>query len=317
MRRAEIVLDILRENKELKGMPYVNLDEDLMEWICEESINVLKSEETLLKLTAPLNIVGDVHGQFVDLMRYFDMEGMPPNANYLFLGDYVDRGFNSVETIVTLLCLKLLYPQNIWLLRGNHETYEVSEIYGFCEECTKRYSKQLWLRFVDVFDMLPIAAVVNERIFCVHGGLSQHLEHVSQIEYIERPVSIPMSGLLTDLLWADPSSEINGFAPSDRGTSYLFGVDVLQEFVERYDYDLVCRAHQVVMNGFDFPFPDNQGIVTVFSAPNYCYEYGNKGSLLKIDDHLSCSFTILEPIQTPHDNVTYGIDRCASPMYVT
>jgi len=145
-------------------------------WLCEQSRKILISQPILLELEAPLKVCGDTHGQYFDLMRLFDYGGYPPDSNYLFLGDYVDRGRQSLETICLLLAYKIRYPENFFLLRGNHECSTINRIYGFYDECKRRYSVKVWKTFTDVFNCLPIAAIIDEKIFCTHGGLSPDLK---------------------------------------------------------------------------------------------------------------------------------------------
>lgn len=234
--------------------------------ICSIARNLLLSQPVLLELNAPLHIVGDIHGQYTDLLRIFDTSGYPPSANYLFLGDYVDRGKQSLETILLLLCYKLKYPENFFLLRGNHECANISRIYGFHDECKRRCNIKVWKTFTDVFNCLPIAAVVAEKIFCVHGGLSPNLTDMNEIRNIVRPTEIPGQGLLTDLLWSDPAN-IKDWGPNDdRGVSWTFGRKVVANFLKRHNLDLVCRSHMVVESGYEFFGERN--LVTIFSAPN-------------------------------------------------
>ena len=236
---------------------------------------------------------GDIHGQFHDLLRLFEHCGFPPDANYLFLGDYVDRGKNGIETIVMLLAYKVLYPENFFLLRGNHECASINRIYGFYDECKRRFNIKMWKKFQDAFNVLPFAAVVDEKIFCIHAGLSPDLNTPEQVKNIARPVDVPDSGLMCDLLWSDPEADIQGWAENDRGVSYTFGADVVSKFLQKHDYDLIVRAHQVVEDGYEF-FADRQ-LVTLFSAPNYCGEFDNAGAVMAIDESLMCSFRILKP----------------------
>jgi serine/threonine-protein phosphatase PP1 catalytic subunit len=235
--------------------------------ICAAAREVFLSQPALLELSPPVKIVGDVHGQYTDLIRMFEMCGFPPAANYLFLGDYVDRGKQSLETILLLLCYKLKYPENFFLLRGNHECANVTRVYGFYDECKRRCNVKIWKTFVDTFNTLPIASIVAGKIFCVHGGLSPSLSHMDDIRQISRPTDVPDYGLLNDLLWSDPADNLDAdWATNERGVSYCFGKKVIMEFLQRHEFDLVCRAHMVVEDGYEF-FNDRI-LVTVFSAPN-------------------------------------------------
>lgn len=236
--------------------------------VCQAAREVFLSQPTLIELSPPVKIVGDTHGQYQDLLRMFDMCGFPPAANYLFLGDYVDRGKQSLETILLLLCYKIKYPENFFLLRGNHECANVTRVYGFYDECKRRVNIKIWKTFIDVFNTLPIAAIVASKIFCVHGGLSPSLSNMDDIRRIERPTGIPDYGLLNDLLWSDPSDTALDWEDNERGVSYCFGKAVIQQFLTQYDFDLICRAHMVVEDGYEFW--NERTLVTVFSAPNYC-----------------------------------------------
>ena len=238
---------------------------------------------------------GDLHGQYFDLLRLFEYGGFPPDSNYLFLGDYVDRGKQSLECICLLLAYKIKYPENFFLLRGNHECASINRIYGFYDECKRRYSIKLWKTFTDCFNCLPVSAIVDEKILCMHGGLSPDLQRLDQISRIMRPTDVPDSGLLCDLLWSDPDKDVSGWGENDRGVSYTFGADIVSKFLDDHDLDLICRAHQVVEDGYEF-FAKRQ-LVTVFSAPNYCGEFDNAGAMMSVDDTLMCSFQILKPAE--------------------
>ncbi|KAJ6670657.1 SERINE/THREONINE-PROTEIN PHOSPHATASE [Salix viminalis] len=243
----------------------------------------------------PLRLPGDIHGQYSDLLRLFEYGGFPPSANYLFLGDYVDRGKQSLETICLLLAYKIKYPENFFLLRGNHESASINRIYGFYDECKRRFNVKLWKTFTDCFNCLPVAALIDDKILCMHGGLSPDLTNLDQIRNLPRPTDIPDSGLLCDLLWSDPDKDIKGWGMNDRGVSYTFGPDKVAEFLMKSDMDLVCRAHQVVEDGYEF-FAERQ-LVTIFSAPNYCGEFDNAGAMMSVDETLMCSFQILKPAE--------------------
>lgn len=251
------------------------------------------SQPTLLEIRAPVVICGDVHGQYYDLLRIFHCAGEPDETNYLFLGDYVDRGAYSLEVIALLFCYRLKYPDNFFLLRGNHETASINRVYGFYDECKRRYNVKLWKTFCDVFNCLPVAATVGGRIFCCHGGLSPEMESLDQIRNIMRPTDVPDTGLLADILWSDPSKTTKQWGESERGISCTFGKDVVHEFLKKFNFDLVCRAHQVMEDGYEF-FAD-RGLITIFSAPNYCGDFDNAGAILVVDKTMCCSLKILKP----------------------
>jgi len=263
--------------------------------LCSATRDVFLSQSALLELEAPLKICGDVHGQFHDLLRLLEYGGFPPESNYLFLGDYVDRGKQSLETITLLFAYKCKYPENFFLLRGNHECASITRIYGFYDECKRRHNIKLWKVFCDVFDCLPVCGLVDEKIICMHGGLSPEIQNMEQIARLVRPTDVPDSGLVCDLLWADPEKDITGWAENDRGVSYIFGPDIVASFLQKHNMDLVCRAHQVVEDGYEF-FAKRQ-LITLFSAPNYCGEFDNAGAMMAIDDTLMCSFKVLKPVR--------------------
>ncbi|GAB7358559.1 hypothetical protein MBLNU230_g2621t1 [Neophaeotheca triangularis] len=264
--------------------------------ICTQARELFLSQPALLELATPVKIVGDVHGQYTDLIRMFEMCGFPPNSNFLFLGDYVDRGKQSLETILLLLCYKLRYPENFFLLRGNHECANVTRVYGFYDECKRRCNVKVWKTFVDTFNALPIAAIVAGKIFCVHGGLSPSLSHMDDIRNIARPTDVPDYGLLNDLLWSDPADMEADWEANERGVSYCFGKKVIMEFLQKHDFDLVCRAHMVVEDGYEFF--NERILVTVFSAPNYCGEFDNWGAVMSVSAELLCSFELLKPLDS-------------------
>ncbi|EIW69591.1 serine/threonine-protein phosphatase PP-Z1 [Tremella mesenterica] len=262
--------------------------------VCAAAREVFLSQPTLIELSPPVKIVGDVHGQYADLIRMFEMCGFPPQANYLFLGDYVDRGKQSLETILLLLCYKIKYPENFFLLRGNHECANVTRVYGFYDECKRRTNIKTWKTFIDVFNTLPIASIVASKIFCVHGGLSPSLKSMDDIRRIQRPTDVPDFGLLNDLVWSDPSDTTMDWEDNERGVSYCYGKSVINAFLATHDMDLICRAHMVVEDGYEFY--NDRTLVTVFSAPNYCGEFDNFGAVMSVSEDLLCSFELLKPL---------------------
>lgn len=264
--------------------------------ICRAARDIFLSQPPLLELSPPVKVVGDVHGQYGDLLRLFGMCGFPPQSNYLFLGDYVDRGKQSLETILLLLCYKIKHPENFFLLRGNHESASVTRIYGFYDECKRRSSMKTWRTIIDTFNTLPIAAIVAQKIFCVHGGLSPSLTSINEIKALERPTDVPEYGLLNDLLWSDPTDGPNEWEDNERGVSYCYNKVAINKFLQRFGFDLVCRAHMVVEDGYEF-FND-RSLVTVFSAPNYCGEFDNWGAAMSVSEELLCSFELLKPLDS-------------------
>ena len=182
----------------------VKIREKDISLLCKLTREIFMEQPVFLELEAPIKICGDTHGQFVDLLRLFEYGGFPPEANYLFLGDYVDRGKNSLETIILLLAYKVKFKENFFLLRGNHECGQINRIYGFYDECKRRYSIRMWKEFQDVFNCMPIAALIDDKILCMHGGLSPELVTVAQLQQITRPTEVPENGLLCDLVWSDP-----------------------------------------------------------------------------------------------------------------
>lgn len=258
------------------------------------------NQPVFLELGAPINILGDIHGQYFDLLRLFDYGGYPPSNNYLFLGDYVDRGKQSIETICLLMVYKILYPENFFMIRGNHEAQTVNQLYGFYDECRRRYNIRLWKKFVEMFNWLPVAALIDEKIFCVHGGLSPDLKTIEQLYEIHRPTDVPNSGLLCDILWSDPSPDVDDWGENERGVSYVYSDKIVEEFLNKNNLELICRAHQVVEDGYEFF--SKRKLVTVFSAPDYCGEYGNCASMMTVDENLKCSFKVLRPLSETENN---------------
>jgi len=294
---VDTIIELLLGFQNRKNTKDEVLEESQVRYLCTTAKQVMMGQPMLLDVPPPVKILGDIHGQYRDLLRLFKKGGFPPESSYLFLGDYVDRGKLGIEVICLLLAYKIRYPTGFWLLRGNHECASINRIYGFYDECKRKYNYQTWKLFIQCFDCFPIAAIVGSKIFCVHGGLSPEITHLSQILAIKRPISVPDAGIITDILWSDPDSNNDGWGENDRGVSYTFGKDVLQSFLNRHDLDLVCRAHQVVEDGYKF-FPGRL-LITIFSAPNYC-SFENAAAMMAVDETLMCSFQVMqfEPAQS-------------------
>ena len=267
--------------------------------MCTKVIELLIEEANIQHIDTPVTICGDIHGQLHDLITLFKTGGELPDTQYLFLGDFVDRGFYSFESFLLLISLKLRYPDRITLIRGNHESRQITTVYGFYDECLRKYgSINVWRYCCEVFDYLSLGAIVggSQGVFCIHGGLSPDIDTVDQIRVLDRKKEVPHEGGMCDLLWSDPEL-VNGWSISPRGAGYLFGENEVNKFLHDNNISLIARAHQLVMEGYKEMF--NQGLVTVWSAPNYCYRCGNVASVLTIGDDLSREYKVFEA--SPHD----------------
>ncbi|VWU52997.1 serine/threonine protein phosphatase 4, putative [Hepatocystis sp. ex Piliocolobus tephrosceles] len=269
------------------------LGEKEVKILCEEVKTLLLNEENIRHVHLPVIICGDIHGQFYDLKELFIIGNNLPESNYIFLGDYVDRGKHSVETFLLLLALKVRYPSQVTLIRGNHETRQISEVYGFYDECIKKYgSINVWKYCTEVFDYLSVGAVVENDYFCIHGGLSPLFINIDELKKINRYLEVPKTGILCDILWSDPMDK-EGWNKSPRGAGYLFGPDIVKKFCYVNNIQFIARAHQLVMEGYKWWF--EKKLVTVWSAPNYCYRCGNIASIMELYDHSVFQFKCFGP----------------------
>lgn len=263
--------------------------------IITKTTKVLSSESNLLDLMDPVTIVGDIHGQFFDLLRIFELGGNFESTKYLFLGDYVDRGSFSIEVILLLYAIKLSYPKNIFLLRGNHECRQMTTFFNFRNECLHKYDIEVYDVIMESFDNLPLACIVNNKFIGVHGGISPELITLQDILELERVTEPPRSGLFCDLLWSDPIDNDSGlcpenFKPNDvRGCSFFYGSTVVSAFLKKNKLLSVLRAHEVQIDGYKMHKWGSTGfpaIITIFSAPNYCDVYNNKGAVVKFNNNV-------------------------------
>ncbi|KAM0786092.1 Protein phosphatase methylesterase 1 [Microbotryomycetes sp. NB124-2] len=259
-----------------------HLPESAMKHLCSVVRSLLIEESNVQPVASPVTVCGDIHGQLWDLLELFRIGGDAPDTSYIFMGDFVDRGYYSLETLSLLLVLKAKYPDRITLLRGNHESRQITQVYGFYDECQQKYGNaNVWKACCSVFDYLNLAAIIDGTVLCVHGGLSPELRTLDQIRVIARAQEIPHEGAFCDLMWSDPD-DIETWSVSPRGAGWLFGSKVTNEFNHVNNLSLIARAHQLVQEGYKFMFAPENNLVTVWSAPNYCYRCGNVASVMQV-----------------------------------
>jgi len=307
--QGNIILKNLKAHLQKEGR--LRLEDALK--IISMAQNIFKNEPNLLRLSDPITVCGDVHGQFFDLLRLMEAGGDPSSNQYLFLGDYVDRGCFSTEVVFYLFAHKACYPTSFFMLRGNHECRHLTAFFNFKDECIYKYNEALYDAVMNCFDMLPISATINKKFFCVHGGLSPDIRSLREIEELNRFREVPREGAFCDLLWSDPVEEnredddgdedaLNWFSHNDtRQCSFVFGVEAVQTFLTKNRLTAMIRAHEVQYNGYKMHFVNQQSqiprVITIFSAPNYCDVYKNKGACLKFDNEL---LNIRQFVCSPH-----------------
>ncbi|KAH3766471.1 serine/threonine-protein phosphatase PP2A catalytic subunit [Pelomyxa schiedti] len=256
-----------------------------LRFLTEGAIFLLKKEPNLMTLQFPIAIVGDIHGQLEDLHTVFKLLGSPQHRSFLFLGDYVDLGHHSLQCISLLLALKLLFPSSVTLLRGNHESRQMTRVYGLYENCRVAYKELAsWEWLCDVFDCLPLAATIGNKVFAVHGGPSQELPEISDILKLDRFVdSAPVdAGIITDFLWSDPDTRTEDWSASPRGAGFLYGRRACKSFLSRNNLQFIVRSHQLVMDGIFWEL-DNL-VCTIYSCCNYGYRCGNQGAAVVMEE---------------------------------
>lgn len=269
-----------------------HLPEADMKLLCATVRAMLVEESNIQPVSSPVTICGDLHGQFWDLKELLRKGGMVPGTAYIFMGDFVDRGHYSLETVSLLFALKARYPDKVTLLRGNHESRQITQVYGFYDECQQKYgSSAVWKACCNVFDYLNLAAIIDGETLCVHGGLSPDIRTLDQIRVLSRAQEIPHEGAFCDLMWSDPD-DVENWAVSPRGAGWLFGGGVTREFNHANSLKLIARAHQLVQEGYKHMF--DGALVTVWSAPNYCYRCGNLASILTIEESGERRFTVYD-----------------------
>ncbi len=277
--------------------------------LAREFTLILQSQPMVSSLRTPVKIFGNLHGNYTDLMRFFEFWKAPTESAlggdidslaYVFLGNYVDRGTRSLETVCLLMALKLKYPDQIFLLRGNHEDRAINAVYGFGDECRARLHEDIkspdsvYQAINNAFSWLPLAAIIEDKILCIHGGIGPNIRHVEDLLRVARPIDLAQDnatkdqGVLMDALWSDPTAcdtELGyrrNFIRDNGGSESImkFGPDRVDHFLETNKLELIIRGHEIALDGFD-TFAGGK-LITVTSCTNYCGKHNNSACILAI-----------------------------------
>jgi len=284
------------------------IEEANVQFLCEKARDIFREEENVHPVPTPCVFVGDIHGQWYDLMEMFKKaKAWPPDKTFLFLGDYVDRGYYSVESVCLLVALKVKYPKQVYMIRGNHESRQITQVYGFYDECLRKYgTPNVWKFFCDLFDYMPLSALVDNKIFCVHGGLSPKIDVIDDIRKLERVQEVPHEGAICDLIWSDPDDRV-GWGVSPRGAGFTFGAGITDQWSSKNNLLLTARAHQLIMEGYQWTHA--QKLITLFSCPNYSYRCGNSAAIMDVpsaDNINDMEITVFDAAPRPTDSSSAG-----------
>lgn len=265
-----------------------DISADTMMGVALEAKKVLRIEPTVLRLVTDIVIVGDIHGNLWDLYRILNVCGLPPVTKYLFLGDLVDRGTHSAHACCLVFAMKVKWPESVFVIRGNHEYRDLGLRGGFYSDTKVMYPMHdVFGLFVETFDFLPLAAIIDHKVFCVHGGIAPG-NIIDQLNEFQRPVPKDKERLVNDLLWSDPGHDVTGFEPSKRGGGHIFGSDAVKSFLSASGMEMIIRGHECVNEGYRYSF-DNT-LLTLFSASGYCGCMDNRGAVCKLKKDMKCEF---------------------------
>lgn len=259
---------------------YELLTESEICYVCDKVIDIMILEPNIRRITKNSIVIGDIHGQFSDLLHIFQVHGSPEQNSYVFLGDYVDRGENSLECIMLLLVYKIMYPDNIALIRGNHEQKTINRVYGFYDEvCMKYGGCKIWNIINNVFPHFNLGCIIDNKYLCVHGGISPRVT-INKLERADRFEKITEESIINDIIWSDPYYK-QGFAPNPRGSGFLFGEDILKQFLMFNNLEMIVRSHQLAIEGYKWDFENL--CLTIWSAPDYMGKCSNPASVLFVE----------------------------------
>ncbi|KAE8686914.1 Serine/threonine-protein phosphatase PP2A-1 catalytic subunit [Hibiscus syriacus] len=248
----------------------------------------------------PVTVCGDIHGQFYDLIELFRIGGNTPDTNYLFMGDYVDRGYYSVETVTLLVALKVRYKERITILRGNHESRQITQVYGFYDECLRKYGNaNVWKHFTDLFDYLPLTALIECQIFCLHGGLSPSLDTLDNIRALDRIQEFPVKDQCVISCGLIPMTDAVGYISTwcrlYIRSRYRCSVQPYQWCQSDFTSPSARNGRIQLVSGVKPNEHNDNNVVTVFGAPNYCYRCGNMAAILEVGENIDQKFLQFDP----------------------
>lgn len=265
---VEETYNLLTQKKKLGNGEKVDIEKGNLIQICDLAKTCLLQDSTVLHIKPRLHIIGDLRGNYNTIWNLIST--IESTDKFLFLGDYVNNGKHSVELMTLILCLKLLAPRQVFLLRGGHETPEMTKKYGFKEDCVNRFNSEVYEKFLEVFECMPLAAVItndekSKSILLMNGGLSPNLSNLRQIEEIQRPIKNVDDGLVHEILFSNPNPNERGYTENKKSNkSYSYGVSAVHKFLKNNHLDQIVRSHQ--KDDFKYPFGDDHCVLSIYSA---------------------------------------------------